>query len=270
MYRIFSTFLLILFLLPTGTTFAGVASVWAIHDGAKIEQDDLKNPQKNSNSAWDGKTVRLFGARNEVLAFQVLVEADAKGIKALSARLPELVQAGGRAKISYTPPAADPTQYVGRNIQVFSVHYMNVTKATAAPWIYRAGTPSAPKDPLGLKPVQLVPENAKAGKGGIPLTVPPSACRRFGLRSTHLAICRQANTREPVTVQADSEKREIPVLLELFDFTLPDKNSMHAMIFYERDQFALYQGHDLDAEYHRFAHRNRIELVQAYNETSCA
>ncbi|RPJ86466.1 MAG: DUF4091 domain-containing protein [Acidobacteria bacterium] len=69
-----------------------------------------------------------------------------------------------------------------------------------------------------------------------------------------------------VTVQADSEKRDIPVQLELFDFVLPDRNSMHAMVYYERSQFDLYHGRDLDAEYHRFAHRNRIELVQAYNE----
>ncbi|RPI21741.1 MAG: DUF4091 domain-containing protein, partial [Acidobacteria bacterium] len=71
-----------------------------------------------------------------------------------------------------------------------------------------------------------------------------------------------------VTVEADAAKREIPVELEVFDFALPDQNSMHAMVFYERSQFDLYHGKDLDAGYHRFAHRNRIELVQAYDEGS--
>ena len=108
---------LCLFVIQT-PTMAGVATVWAIHDGANIEQDDLRHPGKNGNFVWDGKTIRLFGARNEILAFQVLVEADSDGIKALSARLPELVQKNGTAKISYAPPASDPTQYVGRNIQV--------------------------------------------------------------------------------------------------------------------------------------------------------
>ena len=37
------------------------------------------------------------------------------------------------------------------------------------------------------------------------------------------------------------------------------------MVYYERSQPELYQGRNLDAEYHRFAHRNRIELVHAYS-----
>ncbi len=261
-------FLALRLLIANTTSFAGVSVVWAIHDGAKIEQDDLHNPQKASNSAWDGKTIHLFGARNEVIAFQVLVEADTNGIKALSARLPELVQAGGRAKISYTAPAADPTQYVGRNIQVFGVHYMNVTRPTAAGWIYHAGSASAPKDPLGLKPVQLVPENARPGEGGMPLAVPASHVQAIWFEIYTPRDLPAGKYSGRITVQADADKRQIPVELELFNFTLPDKNSMQAMVFYERDQFDLYHGHDLNAEYHRFAHRNRIELVQAYNETT--
>jgi hypothetical protein len=57
----------------------------------------------------------------------------------------------------------------------------------------------------------------------------------------------------------------LPVDLELFDFTLPDENSMQAMVYYESLQPELYQGRNLDAEYHRFAHRNRVELVNAYD-----
>jgi glycosyl hydrolase family 123 len=40
---------------------------------------------------------------------------------------------------------------------------------------------------------------------------------------------------------------------------------MHAMIYYESLQPRLYQGSNLDARYHRFAHRQRIELVHAYD-----
>jgi hypothetical protein len=53
--------------------------------------------------------------------------------------------------------------------------------------------------------------------------------------------------------------------LELFDFTLPDQNSMQAMVYYESLQPKLYQGRDLDAAFHRFAHRQRIELVHGYD-----
>ena len=94
---------------------AGVARVWAVSDGEKVEQDDLASPLRTRNSAWDGRTVRLFGARNEVIAFQVMVEADARGIAALAAALPELRQRGGaaphrvraaRPPIRRSPPAA--------------------------------------------------------------------------------------------------------------------------------------------------------------------
>ena len=32
-----------------------------------------------------------------------------------------------------------------------------------AEWVYQPGSPAAPKDPTGWKPVQLVPENANEG-----------------------------------------------------------------------------------------------------------
>jgi len=39
------------------------------------------------------------------------------------------------------------------------------------------------------------------------------------------------------------------------EFTLPDQNSMQAMIYYENFQPVMYQGRNLDSQYHRFAHR---------------
>ena len=94
---------------------AGVARVWAVSDGEKIEQDNLASPLRARNSAWDGKTVHLFGARNEVLAFQVMVQSDDRGIQALTASLPELRQRSGPGRITYAAPAGDPIGigYVG-------------------------------------------------------------------------------------------------------------------------------------------------------------
>src|SRR5215203_3834934 len=112
----------------------GARAIWAVNDGEKIEQDDLNAPQKRGNSVWDGKRIKLFGARNEIIAFQLIVEADASGIKQLSATLPEFKRKGSRHKILYSPPGTDPSQTVGRPIQLFSVNYLNVTRATGASW----------------------------------------------------------------------------------------------------------------------------------------
>jgi Domain of unknown function (DUF4091) len=245
---------------------AGVRAIWSVNDSEKVDRDDLNHPSKSSNSTWDGKKVRLFGARNEIVAFQVIIEADSQGIASLSARLPELSQRGGVARIVYIAPELDPSRYVDRPIQVFSVNYMEVVKPTAASWIYRLGSPSAPRNPTGWKPVQLVPENARKGKGGFPLTVAPSRNQALWfeiyLRRDLPAGVFQGN----VELSIDGKKIALPVELELLDFALPDKNSMHAMVYHEAEQPILYQGRELDAVYHRFAHRQRIELVHAYDE----
>src|SRR5678815_2605198 len=123
---------------------AAVRSVWAVNDGEKIARDDLNNPNKRENSAWDGHKVKIFGARNEIIAFQLIVEADHRGIERLTVTLPQLAQKG--AKITYVAPAADPTNYSGRPIQIFSVNYMNVEVPSHASWVYKVGSPAAPQD----------------------------------------------------------------------------------------------------------------------------
>ncbi len=150
---------------------ARIRRVWAVNDGTKVERDARDDPSSAGNSAWDGGVVRLFGARNEIVAVQVVVEADGEGIRNLSLRLPALVSATDR--ITYGAPASDPTDYVGRPIQIFTAHYMEVKMPSNASWIYERGSPAAPADPTGWKPVQLVPENAHPQRGGLPVVVPP-------------------------------------------------------------------------------------------------
>ncbi len=250
----------------TSQLHADVRRVWAVTDGEKVERDALNHPASLRNAVWDGSVVRLFGARNEVLAFQIIVEVDARGVRELSVQLPELVSATDR--IVYRRPAADPTNTVGRPIQIFAANYMQLTTSSHASWVYDRDSPAAPPDPTGWKPVQLVPENAR--RGGLPIPVRPSQNQAIWIE---IYIDR---TRAPgiykgsVTVQTDHVRRQIPVELEVFGFTLPDENSMHAMLFYSSEQPDLYHGRNLDAPYHRFAHRHRVELVRGYDEKTIA
>src|ERR1041385_7252202 len=122
----FFALLLLCYVLCAPAGVGAVRTIWAVNDGEQVERDDLNNPNRGANSAWDGHKVKIFGARNEIIAFQLIVEADQNGIERLKVALPQLVQKGGHAKISYTAPLADPTNYSGRPIQMFSVNYMNV------------------------------------------------------------------------------------------------------------------------------------------------
>jgi hypothetical protein len=240
-------------------------SVWAVGDGEKVKRDDLRDPNERGSSVWDGRRVRLFGARNEVIAFQVVVEAGAAGIARASVRISGLARRGGGAKISYTPPSADPTEYAGRPIQLFSVNYLSVATPTHARWIFAPGSPAAPKGFLGEIPVQLVPENARPGRGGFPVRVAARRNQAFWIEIYTSRDLPAGVYEGRVEVDADGRTTALPVELELFDFGLADENSMHAMVYYEPAQVKLYQGRDLDAAYHRFAHRHRVELVHAYD-----
>jgi len=249
---------------PAVPVSAGVRAVWAVNDGERVERDEPSHPARASNSVWNGSRVRLFAARNEVVAFQVIVEADEKGIGAASLALAEL--RNGESRIVHSPPADDPSVFVGRDIQLFSLHYLEVTQTTKAGWAWEPGSPAAPADTLGWKPVVLVPENARKGRGGFPVAVAPSRSQAFWV-DVYTGRDRPAGVyRGTLGVTADGEKRDVPVELELLDLSLPDTNSLRAMVYYEPDQPERYQGRNLDPAYHRFAHRQRVELVHAYDE----
>jgi len=256
--------LLIFLCLVTSQVHAGVSRIWAVGDGTKIDRDDLHSPFADSNPVWNGEKIILRGARNEMIAFQIIVESDSHGIGELSLSFPGLLHSSGGSSILYNPPAPDPTQYRDRPIQLFSINYMNVSKPTNASWIYEKG-PTAPKNPTGWKPVQIIPENAKSSKGGFPIKVNSRTNQAFWIELYTGKDRPSGIYSGQIKVQADGEERYLPVELELFNFNLPDRNSIHAMVYFESEQPLRYQGRRLDAEYHRFAHRHRLELVHAYS-----
>lgn len=252
-----------------GRSLPGVSAVWAIHDGEKIERDDLASPYEAENQAWEHGKVKLFGARNEVLAFQLVVEADSGGVEGLSVALPELRHEDGDV-ITYAPPGEDPSDSAGRPIQIFVENYLNVTEPSQAWWVFEANSPAAPADPAGWKPVQLVPENARAGRGGLPVDVQPRTNQAFWIEVYAGRDLPAGTYTGSVALRAGGKELRVPVELELYDFTLPDESSMSAMLYFEPDQVVRYQGRDLQDRYHRFAHRHRVELVHDYNPASLA
>ena len=253
-----------LFMLMATDAAADVRRIWALHDGDKIERDAVNHPASTRNSAWDGKTVRVFGARNEVVAFQVIVEAGGGGVRELSVTFPELTS--GNDRITYRAPAADPSEFVNRPIHIYAANYMLVTTSSHASWVYRRGTPAEPPDPTGWKPVQLVPENARKGRGGFPVSIRPNENQSIWIDIYIDRNRKPGRYRGSVSIHADGVRRTLPVELEVLDFVLPDENRMHAMLYYTSDQPERYHGRNMDEVYHRFAHRYRVELVHAYNE----
>ena len=55
-----------------------VTGIWANNGEDKVTQDETRSKAASSrvvNSAWDGRNIRVFGARNEVVAFNLVLEA---------------------------------------------------------------------------------------------------------------------------------------------------------------------------------------------------
>ena len=246
---------------------AGVRTVWALGDGDKVKRDAAAPRAGEGNAVWQHGAIHVFGARNEVVAFQVIVQSDDAGVRRLVARLPALSSDAG-ARIAYRAPAADPTDSVDRPIQIFLEHYMHVTVATRASWEFEPGSPAAPVDQLGWVPVQLVPELVSSDRGGMGLAV--SAGLNQGIWfEVYTGHDRPAGIyRGEVEIEADGASVRVPVELEILDFALSDENSMHAMLYYDSGEVDLYHGRNLDAAYDRLAHRHRAELVHAFDEQS--
>lgn len=243
---------------------ADIRAVWAAHDGLGLERDAVSNPARAGNAAWDGHAVSLVGARNEIVAFQLIVEADARGIDALTVSLPQLAGGNGAA-LRYRAPDPDPSISRDRPIQLYVVHYMRVTEESHAEWVWKPGGVAAPRDTLGWKPVQLVPENARAGHGGFPVRVAPGESQAIFIEIYTGRDCPAGRYSGTITASAGGRAVTTPVSLEILDFALPDRPTLPVMVFYESSQPQLYHGHDMDAAYHRFAHRQRVELVHAYD-----
>ena len=102
---------------------------------------------------------------------------------------------------------------------------MHVTTPSRASWVWEPGSAAAPANAVGWKPVQLVPENARAGRGGFPVPVGASQNQAFWIE-IYTGRDRPAGTYQGrLTVTADGRRQELPLSLELFDFALPDENS---------------------------------------------
>ena len=167
--RYFSlTCLALAVLVPWRSLHGEITGVWAVNDGEKIFRYESDSQFKAKNSIWDGTTIRLKGLYNEVLAFQVIVEADSLGAQAVEVVVePPVNKASGKVIGAPGPPLYGP----GGTVEVFSEHYIRVRRPTKPLWFYGSET-SAPKRMTGWFPSVLIPPDARRGRGGMPLDIP--------------------------------------------------------------------------------------------------
>ena len=117
---------------------------------------------------------------------------------------------------------------------------MHVTTPSHASWVFEPGSPAAPVDEPAGSPCSSCPRTRARHGRARPLRSGRTRIRPSGSRSTSGAIGRPASTKARSRSRGRRGAGTCRVELEVFDFALPDENSMHAMLFYsERSAGAL-------------------------------
>lgn len=100
-----------------------ITSIWANDGGDKVTQDELRG--NSTNKVWDGTSVNIFGAKNEVVSFCLILEASDHDATDVSISLNELVGPGGY-RLRGTPSRDNLFQWKTREIELFYVRYLQI------------------------------------------------------------------------------------------------------------------------------------------------
>ena len=168
---------------------------------------------------------------------------------------------------SATGPA-DPFDYRGRNVELFTEHYLNITKRSPPAWFFQASAaPSAYY--MGWVPDCLIPFSAPPGKGGAPFSIEGNNNQGVWV---DILIPRSATagTYKGQTTVTISDKVfvTIPISLKVYDFTTPRFNSyiQHVRVQFCSQAPRSYRWFtgilSVDTKYMQMAHRHRMNLMK--------
>ncbi len=262
--------LCLLFVLLSCNSPTGIYRVWAVDDSEKIKQEDISNPLATdlNNIVWKNNTVNIFGSRNEIVAFQLIIQADSLGVDQVNIEISDLTN--GSSTISGSAVGSkDPFDYRGRQIELFTEHYLNITKRSPPDWFFLDSAAPSPYYE-GWVPDCLIPFSAPSGKGGASFSITGNKNQGIWI---DILIPRDAKpgtyTGKAVLTIANKIYKSIPILLEVYDFMLPDSSHIKNMFgFYPpnlSERHGVAKGskayYELEAKYHQLAHRHRIDLV---------
>jgi hypothetical protein len=274
--------------------------VYAVDETHKITQNDTTTHwMRDSNLVWINESINVFGGKNEVVGFQLMIQAKSSG-KALklNVTLDSLYNEAYTIKNS----SKDPTQYVGRYIELFKEHYARIDSQGSGSgslmWYFYPGRGSTdghpdyagPSDyyrPTGFNDVKYIPDGLipfESPKDGAPFNIEPSRIQGVwvDIYIPKGAVAGQYQGTLKVT-EGGILRRAVLVRLTVYGFELSDVTHFPAWAYADRqgvEQNFLVpgdwrKGSSLDsimAAYYRMGHRHRLEVdetispSQLYND----
>lgn len=287
---------------PDVTTTPGkITAVWANNGQDKVVKSDLRAsnaPASVKNSVWDGTTIRIFGARNEVVAFNLVLEAKDADVADVSVELTSLAGSGGSIDSTPAPDKSKLYDWTSRPIELFFIRYLEIKGLSnlAYEWYYdERHVPKRLRRPFTGDGVgtgswtdrpdhnKLYPEIA------VPLELHPTFAITKGQNQSIWVDVYIPKELPPgdyagtvVVKEGGVASHAIPVVLNVKNFTLPDKPSARTMIVlgYE-DLNRRYQGKDwfdnstdedkattIRDKHFLVAHRHKLSLVGGYSSST--
>ncbi len=223
---------------------AELANVWALDDGTKVKATDLDHPLENGNGVFDPSLPKIFifAARNEIVAFQLILEGGQSDTQNVNVSLDSL----GPISNSGLTGQWD-SWYVGRRIELFEEHYLDITtRSHDLAWV--PGSDAEPAGMKGLIPDALIPLEART------LTIPAQRNQGVWVDVFVPPEIPAGTYQGTLTVSVDGvtcslSTCQIPVELQVLNVTLPDIPTVKTMLFFsggEGDRDLMYSRYSSD------------------------
>jgi len=237
--------------------------VWANDGGEKIPREILRSYSQATNettlnSVWDGSDVSIFGARNEIVSFAVVVDNNGAAVDGLTADFSTLTDTSGSYTLETTNNSVNSMyHWTNRPIEVFVIDYLRIHGLSKISYPFDDEThipeqfrrpipvniqPLAPAVGSGVwqdrphhdlsYPDIAVPQEIKSANGG--LTVNPASSQIFWIdiyipKNAPAGILSGA-----VSISLDgTEAISVPVEVEVLGFELPDERHSKTMVYIE-------------------------------------
>jgi len=230
------------------------AVVWAVDDGEKIPRDAAHRPSPCKtgalNPVWrPGQPIRLFALRDEVVAFQVVVEADSddRPLTGVTVELAPLAGPGDdgvqreaiqREAIQREAIQREAIQREAIQIDRFVEHFFDIPRPSAQNgeryslgWAAGSGPP--PDRFTGAMPDALIPVDIAPPWSPYPMRIAPGQNGVVWIDLTVPADQAPGVYRGQVMVRAGEQTlANLPIELDVMDATLPAR-PVDTMLFYD-------------------------------------
>ncbi len=276
--------------------------VWANNGEDKVAREDLRavsNPAAVTNSVWKGHQIELFGARNETVSFNLVLEAPLSDVAGIEVSFQELIGPAGARIGSVEAVGEQVFDYVDRNIELFFVRYLeieglSVSAFDAFPIYDERHIPERfrlPHDENGHPDLSYGWSDRPDHNHNYPeIAVPLELVGDFSIAAGHnqsvwcdVYVPRDVPAGTYTGVVEVSQHgtviQEVPVQLRVHGFTLPDASSTQMSLFVSRENInarllgqpypdpgtpAYASSVDALLQVHKLAHRHRVSLLENY------